>query len=121
VDPTNVTTTVPARTFSITNDLLGIHGYHQNIKLLEERLTKVNLASLGKKEGLKGKLSFKQKGICPICDKSLFLSSDNNPLESGFLDIDHITPISEGGSKTNLNNVRLLHRWCHKEIHKDPN
>jgi hypothetical protein len=121
VDPTNVTTTVPARIYSITNDLLEIHAYHEDIKLLEERLTKANLASLGKTEGLKGKLISKQKGICPICEKSLFHNSEHNILEAGFLDIDHIIPISEGGSKTKMDNLRLLHRWCHKERHKIPN
>jgi 5-methylcytosine-specific restriction endonuclease McrA len=101
--------------------LLRIHGYHPKIQLLEERLNLANLASLGKTEGLKGKLILKQNGKCSICLKSLFLTSDNKTLEAGFLDIDHIVPISEGGSKTNMENIRLLHRGCHIERHKDPN
>jgi len=75
-----------------------------------ERLNKANLASLGKTEGLKGKLATRQKGLCAICNKSLFLTSENSIMEAGFLDIDHIQPISEGGSKTSLKNVRLVHR-----------
>jgi len=109
VDPLYVTTTVSARLFSIP-DNLNIHGYHPDIQYLLERITKANISSLGKTEGLKGKLLIKQKGYCTLCSKSLFVSKDNSNIEAGFLDVDHITPISEGGSKTNLSNLRLTHR-----------
>lgn len=102
--------TVSARTFSIPDNLLPYHGYHSERKLLEERLTKANLASLGKTEGVKGKLLTKQKGLCTLCSKSLFVTAENNTLGTGFLDVDHITPISQGGSKTDLKNLRLIHR-----------
>lgn len=110
-----------ARLFSIPDNLLHIHGYHPERKYLEERLAKANVASLGKTEGVKGKLLVKQKGLCDLCGKSLFLTSENTVLETGFLDVDHLTPISKGGSKTDLKNLRLIHRWCHVERHKDPN
>ena len=45
-----------------------IHGYHDDISKLEEKLVKANFASMGKTEGMKGKLSKKQKGLCPICN-----------------------------------------------------
>jgi hypothetical protein len=62
----------------------------------------------------------KQKGICPICSKSLFHNMDLTPMKPGNIDIDLMTAISEGGSKTALTNLRIVHRWCHQEIHNNP-
>ena len=110
MDPLYVTNTVSARQFSIPDKLLPIHGFHSDRKILEERLAKANLASIGKTEGVKGKLLTRQKGLCDYCGKSLFLTSDNTTLESGFLDVDLITLLSKGESKTDLKNLRLIHR-----------
>jgi len=62
--------------------------------------------SLGKEESYKGKLFKKQKGICVICNKPLLVDTF---LKLGTLHLDHIQPISEGGSKTNMKNLRLIH------------
>lgn len=121
VDPTTVVTSVPARIFNIPKDMLYIHGYHNDIRKLEEKIVKANFASKGKTEGLKGKLSNKQKGICSICNNSLFFNFDRSLIEAGYLDIVHIIPISQGGSKNSITNVRLVHRWCHREMHNSPN
>jgi len=121
VDPTTVTTTVPAKIFNIPKDMYHIHGYHDDISKLEEKLVKANFASMGKTEGMKGELSKKQKGLCPICNNSLFLNADKSVIETGYLDIVHILPISKGGSKNSISNIRLVHRWCHKELHNSPN
>lgn len=99
-----------ARILSIPDKLLNIHGYHPEIRLLEEILNKAKLGSLGKTEGVKGKLISKQKGFCNLCGKALFTFSDYTTIDSGNLDVDHITQISEGGSKTNLDNLSLTHR-----------
>ena len=49
--------------------------------------------------------------VCQICGKPI-------DLESGELQIDHIIPISAGGSDT-LDNVRCTHRWCNATRPKD--
>ncbi len=46
----------------------------------------------------------KQKGRCPICE--LYFKDDDR------MEIDHITPLSLGGSRT-YRNLQLLHRHCH--------
>lgn len=48
----------------------------------------------------------KQKGRCNLC-KLLFTEND-------ILEIDHITPLSEGGKKV-FPNLQLLHRHCHDQ------
>jgi 5-methylcytosine-specific restriction endonuclease McrA len=62
--------------------------------------------SLGKEESFKGKLFKNQNGICIICNKPLLVDTF---LKTGNLHIDHIKPISEGGEKSKLSNLRLIH------------
>jgi RNA-directed DNA polymerase len=121
VDPTTVVETVAGRTFAIPKDLLHIHAYHEDINKVVEFLTKANFKSLGKSTGMKGKLSIKQKGKCPICGDSLFKDELGNIdiLNFNNLEVDHAKPISKGGSKTSLENLRLLHLTCHRKLTKD--
>ena len=118
VDPTTVVETVAGRTFAIPKNLLHIHGFHEDIQKVIEFQTKANFKSLGKYTGLKGKLSIRQKGNCPICNKSLFKDELGNTdvLSFNNLEIDHIKPISKGGPKSHLQNLRLLHRACHRKL-----
>ncbi len=121
VDPTTVVETVAGRTFDIPKNLLHVHAYHEDIPRVIEFLTKANFKSLGKTTGLKGKLCVKQKGKCPICGNSLFKDELGNVdiLNFNNLEIDHIQPISKGGSKTSLQNLRLVHLTCHRKHTKD--
>jgi RNA-directed DNA polymerase len=114
IDPTIVVNTVSAIKFIIPNALLPIHGYHRDYLNLIECQTKNNLMSLGKHESFKGKLYKIQKGICTMCNKPLLVDII---LKTGTLHIDHIKPISEGGSKSKISNMRLIHIWCHKVVH----
>lgn len=121
VDPTTVVETVPGRTFAIPKDLLHIHGHHEDIQKVIEFLTRANFKSLGKSTGMKGKLSIKQKGVCPICKNSLFKDDLGkiDVLNFNNLEVDHIKPISKGGSKTSPQNLRLIHLECHRELTKN--
>lgn len=58
--------------------------------------------------GVKGALLRKQQGTCRWCG---LLLRDTDAIE-----IDHLTPKSEGGGEE-LNNKCLLHRHCHDERH----
>lgn len=121
MDPTTVVETVPGRTFAIPKELLHIHGHHDDIHKVIEFLTKANFKSLGKSTGMKGKLSLKQKGMCPICENSLFKDDLGNidVLNFNNLEVDHIKPISKGGSKTSPQNLRLIHLECHRKLTKN--
>lgn len=48
----------------------------------------------------------KQKGKCNLCKLRL--------LEEDILEIDHIIPLAEGGSK-NYENIQIVHRHCHDQ------
>lgn len=74
----------------------------------------------GVNEGLKGRLFKKQEGKCILCTKPLVPEYPEANINSylNSLHIDHIKPISEGGSKTAISNLRLLHSWCHKNSHR---
>ena len=112
----SVVNTVAGRTYNIPNRLLDIHAYHPNIPELIEFQLNANFASLGKHEGIKGKLLIKQEGLCALCQKSLFHYPDGSNIEGTYYEIDHIIPISVGGSKTSIKNLRLIHKWCHNVV-----
>lgn len=114
IDPTVVVNTVSGLKVQIPEKLLNTHAYSPKYLELVELQTKINLRSLGKRESYKGKLFIKQKGICVICKKALYIDSF---LKDGNLHIDHIKPISEGGDKSKISNMRLIHIWCHKDVH----
>ena len=53
-------------------------------------------------------MAWKQKDICPVCEKNL--TNSNEALE-----IHHIKPILQGGNNE-LSNLILLHKNCHAQI-----
>ena len=58
--------------------------------------------------GIKPILEKRQKGLCLICGETL----DNGEL----LQVHHVIPKAQGGDNK-LNNLRLLHRACHRQVH----
>lgn len=46
------------------------------------------------------------------------LTPDGDSLSPIMMEIHHIRPTGKGGEKSNLNNMTLLHQWCHKSITK---
>ena len=55
------------------------------------------------------KLSYRQKGYCPLCKGTLFNGEK--------LNIHHRIPKASGGTDT-LDNLALLHHTCHKQVHR---
>jgi 5-methylcytosine-specific restriction endonuclease McrA len=90
----------------IPENLLNIHAYSPEYLKLVELQTRINLKYLGKTESYKGKLFIGQDGKCVICNKALLVDSF---LKDGNLHIDYIKPISEGGDKSKISNMRLIH------------
>lgn len=121
LDPTKCTTSVAALNYNIPESLSSVHAYHEKAPKLILLNIRANIKGAGINEGLKGKLFLKQNGNCLLCLKSLLpVYSDEkfNNFQNN-LHIDHIKPISLGGSKTALSNLRLLHSWCHINQHQN--
>ncbi|WP_236031889.1 HNH endonuclease [Ktedonospora formicarum] len=81
--------------------------YDGNLLYWSTRLSKHPLLN-----GTKGKLLHKQKGKCRWCELH-FRDGDH-------IEVDHITPKSEGGGEE-LSNKFALHRHCHDERHAKRN
>jgi len=104
--------TMASNQFNLTNEFKKIHAYHEDsIKLWKFNL-KNKIRSMTMFSSLKEKLFKKQKGICPLCNFEIDFELDKNLLQ-----IDHIQPISEGGSKNFIKNMRLVHTRCHQKHH----
>ena len=58
-------------------------------------------------QSLHSKLVKRQKCICTICEEIFELNDQ--------LEVDHIIPVSKGGTNE-LKNLRLLHKECHRNI-----
>ena len=114
VDPTNVVSTISTLHYNIPKKLLGIHAFHADRDKVIEVNNKANLLSQGFYGSTKEKLVKKQKGICPVCEENLRTKVGN----FDNLHIHHIIPISMKGKKHLIRNMILVHKWCHKDIHR---
>ena len=63
-------------------------------------------------EEQKRKLYFRQKGICPVCNKQMNYKDTTS---------DHIIRHSEGGKTDDLKQAQLLHLRCHAKVEKARN
>lgn len=116
LSPHLAATTISGRICNIPKGIVEIHAYSDEVEKLIAYQDKINLTSLGKGQGLKGKLLVRQKGLCAHCNRSLIYRHDGTELAPGMLDINHITPISAKGSKSSMKNMELVHQWCHRII-----
>jgi RNA-directed DNA polymerase len=60
------------------------------------------------------KLYLRQDGQCPYCGGSMAEAIDTEDVD--MLCVHHVVPLSQGGKDT-LNNKRLLHDVCHRQLH----
>lgn len=88
----------------------SIHGYHVDIKELEDYISMQKSKQNKKYETLKEKLFARQRGICDFCRWNI--------KEDEKTHIHHERLISKGGSRSNLKNMVLVHNECHISHHK---
>ncbi len=88
----------------------AIHAYSKDKTKLIEHNAEKKIEMLPKYNSLKDKLFARQKGKCPECLDPILAESEE-------VEIHHITPIGEGGSKSSITNMELLHKYCHRRKH----
>lgn len=104
---------IAANSYNFPNNLKSIQGFHpEYLKLIQFNFNN-QVKSMGKFSSHKEKLYKRQKGTCSLCNT--YLEIDN--IEESDLHIDHVIPISQGGSKSNITNMRLVHKYCHIKHH----
>lgn len=69
------------------------------------------IKNLPKHHNLKEKLYARQKGLCSECQEPLKTEEEQ-------IEIHHITRISQGGYKSRITNLTLMHKHCHKAQHR---
>lgn len=114
VNPSMSTQLLSTKWYNIPNNLLNIHAYHKDYMKIVEFITNLNFRAQGINGPLKDKLLRKQNNICTYCGESLLTSI--GIYEN--LHIHHINPIMKGGSRNKIDNMQLIHSWCHKDIHR---
>lgn len=114
INPSMSTQLLTARLYIIPKDLINIHAYHKDYMKLVEFGTNLNFKAQGVNGPLKDKLLKRQNNICTHCEESLIASVGK--YEN--IHIHHINPIMKGGSRNKIDNMQLIHSWCHKDIHR---
>lgn len=95
----------------ILNKHKSVHGFHPNVKELEQYIADQHSKNKFKQKSLKDKLFSRQKGVCSFCSQTINSDAETH--------IHHINPISKGGSKSRMGNMTLLHKVCHYEHHSN--
>lgn len=113
LDPSKIYETLSAKHFIIPKKLENIHAYSPDFMKLVEFQTNLNLLAINiKLPTLKPQLTKKQNGICVVCNELITLDH----LANKFVQIHHIKPVFKKGSKADVNNMQLVHSWCHSTI-----
>lgn len=115
VDVGNVSQLLAAKYYNIPHNLIHIHAYHNDYMKIVEYNTNVNFKALGVNAPFKQKLLIRQNNLCPVCQSTLTESSVG---WTNVLHIHHINPIAKGGARNKLDNLILVHSWCHKDLHR---
>ncbi|YP_008475027.1 hypothetical protein (mitochondrion) [Candida oxycetoniae] len=115
VDVGNASQLLTFRKYVILRNIIGIHAYHKDYMKIIEFNTNVNFKALGKSAPFKQRLIVKQNNICPHCKGTLMESSIG---WNKALHIHHINLIAKGGARNKIDNLVLIHSWCHKDQHR---
>lgn len=109
--PTVCCKVVPAKHFYLKENFRSIHAFSPEIVSLEKKLLAMKISKMSKYDLLnhKERLFIKQKGLCGLCHEQI---GDNEEMH-----LHHIKPISKKGSKHDLNNMTLVHSFCHELFH----
>lgn len=99
--------------YCIPNKWIHIHGFHEEFMKIRDFNLKNAILSQGKLATLKEKL-FKRSNICAVCNQDITLQQIANQV----VHIHHIVPVYKKGSKSDVNNMQLLHSWCHRTKHE---
>lgn len=116
VDPTNIVTTMTAMEYLIPKSLKPIHAFHSEKEKVVQINLKASLKSQGYYGSMKEKLMKKQNGICSVCNNKL-IRQDQETLLIQDLEIHHIQPIRKKGERHKIQNMTIIHKWCHKKVH----
>ena len=103
--------------YRIAKGLELIHAYHPEYEKLIEFNNKLSIESLKLNKTTKLKLFIIQKGNCTMCSQSL-LNEEGEFQYDGTTNIHHNLTRSQGGSKSKLSNLSLVHTACHTEHHR---
>jgi RNA-directed DNA polymerase len=113
LDPSNCYETLSAKHFIIPKVMENIHAYSPDFMKLVEFQTNLGLLAINSKfPSIKDRLTKKQNGLCGICNHTITLDH----LANKFVHIHHIKPVFKKGSKADVNNMLLVHSWCHRTI-----
>jgi RNA-directed DNA polymerase len=107
---------VPAHSFSPSKKLMESTYYFDEYVFNEYNLKMVKLRSKKKSVNKWSLLYEKQKGLCDICGASLgYLISENLEIHQ----VEKVSNLSIVDSKLkDINNLRLVHKSCHKTLFK---
>jgi len=119
VNITTVSQLISSKFYIIPKNIEHVHAYHPDYNKLLDFNANANFKAMGIDSSFRDKLLKKQNYLCDHCGLSLhsfIIDSDRYIGEN--LHIHHKNPIIKGGATNNINNMALIHVWCHKDLHK---
>jgi RNA-directed DNA polymerase len=111
--------TLAASDYNLPTQLKSVKAFSKDHTDLIKFNLNLQIKSMPKYKysSIKERLFVKQKGMCLLCNNYIDFENINNRN----LHIDRIIPISKRGAKTLITNLRLVHIWCHINLHQERN
>jgi len=108
-----------ARRYRIPSELETVHAYHPDYEKIILNNQRLAVESVIKTGTLKLKLFKKQNGRCGMCKDYLNMNTEEFMPSPGEWHIHHKVKRAKGGSKSNIDNMELIHFSCHINHHKE--